>query len=148
MIDIWTGPYILFPILFVVPVTLSAWFCSPRPAYVFAVLLPIGRFLIAVFVEGAMPLPQGIINALIRIAVLVFMAFLVGRTAWQTRKLKERVSDLVRVCAWSRTVEYQGEWISFEDYLWRRFNLNVTHGISPAEIEKVFGADGEGEPKT
>ena len=51
----------------------------------------------------------------------------------------QRVSDLVTMCAWTRTVEYQGEWISFEQYLLRRFNINTSHGISPAEAQKIFG---------
>lgn len=51
-----------------------------------------------------------------------------------------RLQGLVTVCAWSRTVEYQGEWLSFEEYLLRRFNLNTSHGISPAEAEKTLGA--------
>lgn len=50
-----------------------------------------------------------------------------------------RLEELVRICAWSNTVEYQGEWLSFDQYLARRFNLNTSHGISPAEAEKVLG---------
>lgn len=50
-----------------------------------------------------------------------------------------KIQSLVTVCAWSRTVEYEGEWLSFEEYLLRRFNLNTSHGISPAEAEKAFG---------
>jgi CHASE3 domain sensor protein len=51
-----------------------------------------------------------------------------------------RLQHLVTMCAWSRTVEYEGEWLSFEDYLQRRFNLSTSHGISPAEAEKAFGS--------
>lgn len=29
--------------------------------------------------------------------------------------------------------------ISFDEYLERRFNLDATHGISPAQAQKVFG---------
>jgi CHASE3 domain sensor protein len=50
-----------------------------------------------------------------------------------------RLQNLVTICAWSRTVEYEGEWLSFEEYLDRRFNLSTSHGISPAEAEKAFG---------
>jgi CHASE3 domain sensor protein len=50
-----------------------------------------------------------------------------------------RIQGLVTVCAWSRTVEYEGTWLSFEQYLRRRFNLDTSHGISPAEAEKAFG---------
>jgi CHASE3 domain sensor protein len=50
-----------------------------------------------------------------------------------------RLQQLARMCAWSRTIEYEGEWISFEDYLERRFNIATTHGISPTEAAKLRG---------
>jgi len=135
--DFLTGPFLLFPVLFIVPVSLAAWFYSTRWAYVLAVLLPIGRCLIA-DMENQAPLIYSVANALIRVGVLAFMAYLVGRTARQTRELREKVAGLVTMCAWSKTVEYQGEWLSFEEYLKRRFNVDTSHGISPAEAEKVF----------
>lgn len=137
VLDLATGPFLLFPIFFVLPVTLAAWFHSPRLAYVLAILLPLGRFLIAEFVDVPSPTGYIVANALIRIAVLVFMAFLISRTARQTKELEQRVNDLVTMCAWSRTIKYQGEWISFEAYLLRRFNINTSHGISPAEAKKL-----------
>jgi CHASE3 domain sensor protein len=39
--------------------------------------------------------------------------------------------NLVTLCAWSKTVSYEGEWMSFEEYLRRRFDLTASHGISP-----------------
>src|ERR1035441_10395765 len=50
-LDLLTPPSLMFPILFVLPVTLSALFCSTRLAYVLAVLLPFGRFLIAILLD-------------------------------------------------------------------------------------------------
>ena len=139
LLDVVTGPFLLFPILFVIPVALAAWFCSARLAYTLALLLPLGRLIIAELVDMPSPLVYIVANALIRVAVLTFMAFLVSRTARQTKELERRVNDLITMCAWSRTVEYQGEWISFEEYLLRRFDINTSHGISPAEAQKRFG---------
>ena len=68
-----------------------------------------------------------LLNLLFVIAILIIL-----------RKLTQ-VQTLVTICAWSRTVEYQGEWLSFEEYILRRFNLNTSHGISPAEAEKALG---------
>jgi hypothetical protein len=138
LLDFLTGPLLQFPILFVLPVTLSAWFYSPRWAYAFAVLLPAGRLLIADLVDKPSPLIYIIANATTRMVVLLFLAFLVGRTARQTKALQERVTGLVTICAWSRTVEYEGEWISFEEYLKRRFGLDTSHGISPAEAQRII----------
>lgn len=44
---------------------------------------------------------------------------------------------LVTFCAWSNTVRHNGEWITFEKYLERRFGLLATHGISPAALQKL-----------
>jgi CHASE3 domain sensor protein len=49
----------------------------------------------------------------------------------------EHYRNLVTLCAWTRSVEYEGEWISFEEYLRRRFKLSTTHGISPEAIHQL-----------
>ncbi|HXG70207.1 MAG TPA: GAF domain-containing protein [Gemmatimonadaceae bacterium] len=51
------------------------------------------------------------------------------------------MENLVTMCAWSNTVKYEGEWITFERYLERRFGLITTHGISPKELEKLEAED-------
>jgi CHASE3 domain sensor protein len=48
-----------------------------------------------------------------------------------------RAEQILHVCAWSRTVQYEGEWISYDQYLTRRFGLSITHGISPEEARKM-----------
>lgn len=50
----------------------------------------------------------------------------------------QRAQALLRVCAWSQTVEYEGQWLTYEEYLRRRFNISVTHGISPEQAEKFL----------
>lgn len=57
----------------------------------------------------------------------------------------EHYRNLVTLCAWTRSVEYDGEWISFEEYLRRKFNVSATHGISPDALSQIqLGLD---EPK-
>lgn len=82
----------------------------------------------------------GVLWALVGVSVLFAAAILV-----LLRRLA-KMQNLVTMCAWSRTVEYNGEWLSFEQYLLKRFDVNTSHGISPAEAEKVF-AEPEGQPK-
>ena len=91
LVDLLTGPLLLFPVFFIVPVALAAWFYSTRWAYGLAVLLPLGRCLIA-DLENQAPLIYSVANALIRIGVLAFMAYLIGLTAKQTRALRETVA--------------------------------------------------------
>lgn len=56
-------------------------------------------------------------------------------------------SDVERVtlCAWTRTVRYEGEWISVEAYLERRFGLLTSHGISP-EAEGLLDVPEDSAP--
>jgi CHASE3 domain sensor protein len=67
--------------------------------------------------------------ALVTAAFVAGVLFVASRLA--------RLRRLARVCAWSRTIEFQGEWLKLEDYLERRFHMQTTHGISPAEAAKM-----------
>ena len=98
VLDVLNGPFLLFPILFVLPVSLSAGFCRARWAYALSVLLPLGRFLMAMFVDAPSPPIYMGINALTRVGVLALLAFLVERTARQTRSLQEQVAGFVTMC--------------------------------------------------
>jgi CHASE3 domain sensor protein len=49
----------------------------------------------------------------------------------------EHYRNLVTLCAWTRSVEYEGEWISFEEYLRRKFGISSTHGISPEALSQL-----------
>jgi CHASE3 domain sensor protein len=55
--------------------------------------------------------------------------------------LLQRLSNaqsLARVCAWSRRIEHDGQWLSFEDYLRRCFDIRTTHTISPDEVDRLL----------
>jgi GAF domain-containing protein len=42
----------------------------------------------------------------------------------------QHLEKLVRMCAWTKRLELDGEWVGIETYLERRFGLSVTHGMS------------------
>lgn len=48
-----------------------------------------------------------------------------------------RLQSFVTMCACSKTIKYEQEWISFEQYLGRRFNVQVRHGLSRGEASKL-----------
>ncbi|MDQ6716960.1 MAG: CHASE3 domain-containing protein [Gemmatimonadota bacterium] len=66
----------------------------------------------------------------------VLLAIVVGLVAVILRRMR-RYQNLVTLCAWSKAVNYEGEWLSFEEYLERRFGLSATHGISPSALESL-----------
>ena len=49
----------------------------------------------------------------------------------------EHYRNLVTLCAWTRSVEYEGEWISFEEYLRRKFDIDSTFGMSPDALSQI-----------
>lgn len=64
------------------------------------------------------------------LAVMMIALLVLARSA-------EHYRNLVTLCAWTRSVEYDGEWISFEEYLRRKFDLSATHGISPEALSQI-----------
>lgn len=75
------------------------------------------------------------------LAVMMIALLVIARGA-------EHYRNLVTLCAWTRSVEYEGEWISFEEYLRRKFNLSATHGISPDALSQIqLGLDEPQKPE-
>lgn len=50
----------------------------------------------------------------------------------------KRYESFATMCAWSRTIQLDGRWVTFEEYLSNRFNVRVSHGIAPKELEKLL----------
>jgi CHASE3 domain sensor protein len=83
-------------------------------------------------------------DALVRRALwsngMAVLLVALGLFALRLRQRLRRLQPLVTVCAWSRTVQDGDEWVSFEEYLHRRFGLRVTHGLSPEEVSRLMRA--------
>jgi CHASE3 domain sensor protein len=77
-----------------------------------------------------------IIRALNLGLVVTAVALATGVVWWLLRRMRE-LEGLITVCAWTRRVKWQGHWISFEEYLAKRFNLYCTHGISEEAAERM-----------
>ena len=69
---------------------------------------------------------------------LCVMVIVFGITTAVLQRRSERLGRLVTICAWSRTIHFNGEWLTLEEYLARRFNVNVTHGISPQQLDVLM----------
>ena len=81
-------------------------------------------------------------RSLLIVALSVLVVLTVAIVFWLVLRL-ERVRALVTLCSWSRSVEYEGAWITFEQYLARRFNLRVTLGMSPSEAARFVEEHGD-----
>src|SRR5882762_6584084 len=60
-----------------------------------------------------------------------------------TRRILERVQYLekfMRVCAWCRRINYQGEWMRLEEFMRQGFDTPTTHGICTECLEQQRAA--------
>jgi integral membrane sensor domain MASE1 len=49
-----------------------------------------------------------------------------------------RLEDFVTFCAWSGRVFWNDEWVSVETFLSKRYNLNISHGISDEAMRRIL----------
>ena len=47
------------------------------------------------------------------------------------------LEKLITVSAWSRKIQVDGEWVSFEEFLTERLGVTITHGIDPDTAKEI-----------
>ena len=75
------------------------------------------------------------------IVTIALLSLVLAIAVWNSLKRAERV---VTICAWSKAIKYEDEWMSIETYMQRRHGIRMTHGISPQEAARLeySGHDG------
>jgi len=128
-LDLATGPFLLFPIMFVVPVGLWAWYLGRGAGIGFAITLVGGRLAIVLNVETEIMPPW----AAIRLVILVGLAVMMARLAQRKRRLEERVQVLegiLPICAFCKKIRSpDGAWEQIEAYVSQRSAARFSHGF-------------------
>jgi hypothetical protein len=142
-LDLFSSPYLLFPIVFVIPVGLAAWYTKPRFAYALALLLPLGRFLITALVEHRVPIPYAEVNAIVRSAVLLLLAYFIARAAGQNKQLQREVNmlqSILPVCMGCKRIrDEQDAWQTVDVYVSLHTDSTVSHGLCPDCAKSLYG---------
>ena len=142
--DYLAGPTIQFPILYLVPVSLASWYRGFPCGLAFAVTLSLVRLLFNIQL-WSVPLTvlDASINTAIRILVLGGAAFLVSRTAMQTRALANRVNVLegcLPICSFCKKIrDDNNNWQPLERFISDRSNAQFTHGCCPECGQRHYG---------
>jgi hypothetical protein len=58
----------------------------------------------------------------------------VKRSNEEVRKLQ---SQLQVVCAWTKRIRVDGKWIPLDEFLAKKLNMHISHGISPEAFEEI-----------
>ena len=53
------------------------------------------------------------------------------------------LQSIITICAWTQRVNFNGKWMRMEEFLWERFRVKVSHGISEEAFEGVMGIVGK-----
>lgn len=142
-VDNFLGPSVQFPIVFVIPVGLAAWYSGRWWGVALAIVLPIVRFYSVTEAEPAAGLGSAAINAGIRIAILTGLAVLLDRLASHERALSQKVATLeglLPICSGCKKIrDEEQRWQPLEDYIGQRSSAQFTHGLCPTCIPQYFG---------
>lgn len=142
--DFFSGPFIQFPITYLIPVAFASWFNGRWYGICFAVLLPLFRlyFNIALWTIPWTTLEAGI-NCIIRMLVLISFAIIFDRAARQTRQLSKEVQlleGLLPICSFCKKIrDAKEQWQPIEQYIGERSQASFSHGLCPDCVKKHYG---------
>lgn len=135
-LDYLSGPVIQFPAVFVIPVSLAAWYNGRWWGAVLAVVLPLVRLYFTTILNAPWSFTDAAVNAGIRIIVLGSFAFLVDRVAVQGVALNKRVQILegmLPICPMCKRIRDEREtWHPLDEpYVLSQAEGRISHEVCP-----------------
>ena len=134
-LDYVSGPVIQFPAVFIIPVSLAAWYNGRLWGIALSVGLPLVRLYFTTILDTPWSFTEAAINAGIRVAVLGFLAILIDRVAIQSAALSTRVAvleGLLPVCAVCKRIRDEREtWHPLEQYVLSASKDGIHHEVCP-----------------
>jgi len=141
-LDFSTEPYIAFPITFIIPVAIAAWFCRSPYAYFLAIIQPLVRLGFGNLRHSPGNINDSAINAGIRVVVLMLLAYLISRIARQTRELARRVNlleGILPICSLCKKIrDARGDWQPVEIYVSNRSEALFSHSLCPDCLKRDY----------
>lgn len=145
IIDFLISPLISFPLTFLLPVSLTAWWYGRRSAITLTTAMIVIRFTNVLYWRHADPgiVNETVINSIVRLVVLVFIAYLIARLAEQQRQLQHKVKvleGLLPICAHCKKIRTaEDSWEQVESFFSRQSDVVFSHTICPNCRQAHFG---------
>jgi hypothetical protein len=142
--DYWTGPNIAISYLFLIPVALAAHYNGRFLGITLALVLPLTRFCFHFTWDDPLSVWDSVLNAAIRIVILVGAAHLIDRINRQAQEIKilRGILPVCMYCKKIRTPEQQ--WQPIETYITKHSEAQFSHTFCP-ECGKKYYAEMLGE---
>ena len=135
--DYLTGPKTQFPVVYVIPVTLAAWYSGRGPALALAIAMPLLHILFSVTLWQQ---PESI-SALVaattaRGIVIIVLALWFARLSEHEREVHRHVQTLeglLRICSFCKKIRNEGgDWEPLERFVSGRSKAQFSHGMCPS----------------
>lgn len=142
-IDYAAGPFAEFPVFYVIPVTLAAWYSGRRPSVAMAVVIPIAHliFEVALWTDVG-NLGERVATTIFRGVVILIMALWFARLSEHERALHRhvrRLEGLLPICCFCKSIRTKaGEWEPLETYISNRSEAQFSHGFCPTCGEEHY----------
>ncbi len=136
-VDFLTGPKTEFPVIYVIPVTVAAWYSGRWAAVSLAVVVPLVHvvFLVAVWKQPGST-ARLLAATTMREAVVIAMALWLARLSEHERALARRVQTLeglLPICAFCKRIRNaSGEWERLEAFISERSDAQFSHAFCPS----------------
>lgn len=150
-VDVLTGPKTDFPVAYVIPVTLAAWYSGRRPAVALAVVMPLVHvaFSIALWKAPGSMVSLAAVTT-IRGVVVIAMALWFARLAEHERALHRHVQSLeglLPICSFCKRIRNEsGEWERLEAFISSRSEAEFSHAFCPSCWKTHYSELGEAPP--
>jgi len=136
-IDYLVGPHFPYPVVYVIPVILAAWYSGRQTAVALAVAIPVAHlvFLLAVWTRPA-DVASLVVATMLRGVVILLLAFWFARLSEHERALHQhvhRLEGLLPICCFCKSIRTQeGDWEPLEAYISDRSEAQFSHGFCPS----------------
>lgn len=145
VLDWATGPYIRFPIAFVLPVYSMGWQYGRWPGIWLAYAMLAIRLAYSFYWDNAIPhwLLYEALNTVIRAAVLTLIASLADQVRKREEKLQREIVKLegiLPICGYCKKIRNEeNEWEQMEEYITRHSEAEFSHSICPDCMQLHYG---------
>ena len=139
-----TGLHRQFPLVYVIPVSLAAWYSGQWPALALAVLVATAHVTFQAVDGTDEGMTAAVAMAAFRTIVIAVMVLWFARLAEHERALRREVQQLkglLPICSFCKSIKNEaGEWERLEPYISRRSKTQFSHGVCPTCLGIQYGA--------
>lgn len=137
-LDYLSGPFLQFPILFVLPVTLATWKDGRTWGIATAILMPMARLGFSVHWGHESSFLLVLLDHLVDVLILVGFALLAHRFVLQERKIRV-LQGLLPICGFCKRIRTEEKtWQSLEQFITTNSEAEFSHTFCPECGERHY----------